>query len=115
NIDYNLESFLMFSAWCRQINWPPTIKAVMDEGLYPRKRIDWRRVGKLVDQLSRRGKAWTGAYQVRAPTKLGQKKGRFVAEVVVGENFRLVLPELVAVLSRSDSTYQEAHKIVMSA
>lgn len=92
NIDYDLKSFLMFSAWCRFVNWPPTIKAAMEEGFYPKKRIDWAKLGRFVDSLP--GKKWTGAYMIRAPKKAGMKKGKFVSEVVIGTNFKLVLPAL---------------------
>jgi hypothetical protein len=96
NIDYDLRSFLMFSAWCRFVNWPPTIQAAMEEGFYPKKRIDWKKLGRFTDNLGRLGqKVWTGAYMIRAPKKAGMWKGKFVSEVVIGTNFKKVLPALV--------------------
>jgi hypothetical protein len=99
NIAYDLKSFLMFSAWCRFVNWPPTIKAAMDEGFYPKKRIDWRSLGKFLDDLAQKQKIWTGAYMIRAPQKKGMKKGKFVSEVVIGENFKAVLPKLATYIT----------------
>src|ERR1700676_1496787 len=75
NIDYDLKWFLQFSALCRTINWPPTIKAILDEGLYPRKRPNWRKIGKFIDNYGKKQKAWTGAFMVRAPRREGAKKG----------------------------------------
>jgi hypothetical protein len=95
HIDYDLRSFLMFSAWCRWINWPPTIAAAMAEGFYPKKRIDWKRLGQFVDRLNKTQKVWTGAYMIRAPKKKGGKKGRFVAEHVINKSFASVVPKLV--------------------
>lgn len=95
NIEYNLRSFLMFSALARWLNWPPTIKAIMDAGLYPRKRVDWVKIGKLIDTLGKKQKVWTGAYMIRAPKKAGMKKGKFVSEVVVGKNFGAMVPRLI--------------------
>lgn len=113
NIKYDLRSFLMFAAWCRWVNWPPTIKAVLDAGLYPKKRIDWKKIGKLVDQLGKSGKVWTGAYMIRAPKK-GQKKGRFVAETVVGKNFKAMLPKIVALLAEDTKSYQEIWAVLQT-
>jgi hypothetical protein len=99
NRTYDLKSFLMFSAWCRFVNWPPTIKAAMDEDFYPKKRIDWRGLGKFLDDLGEKQKVWTGAYMIRAPQIEGMKKGKFVSEVVIGENFKVVLPKLANYLT----------------
>lgn len=103
NIDYDVRSFLMFSAWCRFVNWPPTIQAVMEEGFYPKKRIDWRELGRFTDNLGRLGqKVWTGAYMIRAPQTEGMKKGRFVSEVVIGENFKAKMPGLIKFWANPD-------------
>lgn len=110
NIELDLASFLMFSAWCRWVNWPPTIKAVMDAGLYPRKKVNWVKIGALVDELGKTGKAWTGAYMVRAPGR-GKKKGAFIAEEVIGTHFKALLPSLIGrdgLFSRAPGpSYQE--------
>jgi hypothetical protein len=100
-----LPAFLEFSAWCRWCNWPPTIKAVMDAELYPVEKIDWRRVGKLVDTLGKKQKVWTGAYMIRASSEPGAKKGKFISEQVIGKHFRRKVPELIDLL-RAGATYQ---------
>ena len=101
NIDnYPLENFLLFSAWCRWINWPPTIKAVMDAGLFPSKKpLDWKRIGKLVDTLGKSGKVFTGAYMIRASREKGAKKGKYISEVVVGKNLKALVPKLMTALT----------------
>jgi hypothetical protein len=96
NVEYDLRSFLMFSAWCRWVNWPPTIAAVMKEGFYPKKRIDWQKLGRFVDKI--KGKKWTGAYMIVAPRKVKQKKGVFVARTVIQKSFGGVLPSLIELL-----------------
>jgi hypothetical protein len=113
NIDQNIESFLEFSAWCRFINWPPTIKAVIDAGLYPTRneRVNWVRVGRLVDRLGESGKAWTGAYIIRAPRTPGLRKGKFVSQEVIGKHFRKGVSDLISIFASSNpgmpATYQE--------
>jgi hypothetical protein len=109
-----LENFLMFSAWCRWCNWPPTIKAVMDAGLFPAKTIDWRKVGQLTDRIAKTDKAWTGAYMIRAPKTKGAKKGKFVAEVVVGRNFAKALPRLLDLIARGELSYRTAWETLKS-
>lgn len=101
NIQYDLGSFLMFSAWCRWVNWPPTIAAVMAEGFYPKKRIDWVKLGRFVDKI--KGKKWTGAYMIVAPRKSKQKKGLFVAETVIQKSMGEVIPRLVTLFDSSVS------------
>lgn len=98
NIEYDLKSFLLFAALCRWVNWPPTIQAILDAGLYPKHRIDFKKIGKLIDKLSKKDKVWTGAYMIRAP-KRGGKKGKFVAEEVVGKCLKGILPALTTLLT----------------
>ncbi len=109
-IDYDLRSFLLFSAWCRTINWPPTIKAALDAGFYPERQIDWKRLGQFVDALP--GKVWTGAFMVRASRKPGQKKGEFVSERTIGEYLGKVLPEVIEALQTTPLSYQRVWKAV---
>lgn len=109
NIEYDLKSFLMFSAWCRWCNWPPTIKAVMDLGFYPKRQIDWVGLGKYVD--SQQGKVWTGAYMVRASEVPGQRKGKWISETVVGERFGAFVPELEDRLTALD-TYRDIWEVI---
>jgi hypothetical protein len=103
-----LANFLMFSAWCRLVNWPPTIKSVMDAKLFPSKTMDWKKIGQLTDRIARKGKAWTGAYMIRAPKKKGAKKGRYVAEVVIGRNLKKLIPALLGLFKSDNASYYGA-------
>lgn len=88
-IKADLNSFLMFSALCRWINWPPTIQFIMDLGLWPSQNPDWTAIGLSIDEFHSMGrKAWTGAYMIRAPRKEergNRGKGQFLAERVIEE------------------------------
>lgn len=96
NIKLDLNSFLLFSAWCRWINWPPTILAVMASGFYPAKKVDWERLGKYIDGLD--GKVWTGAYMVRASTDPGVIKGVYISCQVIEDSLGGVVPKIVPLL-----------------
>lgn len=78
------DELIVFSALCRWINWPPTIKALMDKDLHIIKsHDDLVKVGTFLDAIQ--GKVWTGAYMVRAkPFDGGARKGAFVAQQVIG-------------------------------
>jgi alpha-glutamyl/putrescinyl thymine pyrophosphorylase clade 1 len=115
NIDLDLKSFLEFSAFCRWVNWPPTIKAIMDAGLYPSKKIDWVAIGRLLDQRGKTKKVWTGAYMIRASKEKGSKKGRFISQEVIGKCFRKqapVLTDLFINALTSQPTYQQVHGLL---
>lgn len=92
-IVYHLQSFLLFSAFARLINWPPTVHDILEKDWYPKKRIDWKRIGKFVD--TRTGKTWTGAFMLPAPRRRGRKKGKFIAERVIAGSLQKLLPRLV--------------------
>lgn len=113
NIDqYTVENFLLFSALCRWVNWPPTIQAIMDAGIYPtRRQVDWKAVGQLIDRLAKTEKAWTGAYMIRAPKKKGGKKGVFIAQEVIGKCLARGLSPVVELFAQhGDNThYQQVH------
>ena len=87
-------SFVQFTALCRWVNWPPTIAAIMEEGLWPQSKLDLRAIGDFIDQRCASGlKTWTGAYMIRAPKPAlygDMGKGRFVAEVVIGDGLASV-------------------------
>lgn len=86
---------IQFAALCRWVNWPPTIAAMILEGLWPSDNLDLREIGNLIDARKKGGdKAWTGAYMVRAQPGLKIGKGRFVAEQVCGRSLRRAWPEL---------------------
>ena len=98
-IEKDLESFLMFSALCRWINWPPTIKALMDHGYWPRKNLEFKAIGKFIDARKKSGeKVWTGAYMVRAKPGSNKGKGHFVAVEAVGKPLTKAMPLLKAAL-----------------
>lgn len=98
----SLPNFLMFTAWCRWINWPPTILKVMEAGFVnPMDApFDWPKIGRFVDKLE--GKKWTGAYMISAPR--GERrpgKGLFVARDVIKKSFGGALPQLVQLFENS--------------
>jgi len=102
HVEAGLPNFLAFSGLCRWVNWPPTIQLILDAGLYPAEKINWRKIGKLIDAIARTDKAWTGAYMVRADTVTHMPKGQYVAEKVTGESFKIGMVDLLsALLSRS--------------
>jgi hypothetical protein len=87
-------------ALARYINWPPTINALMEAGLW----IDgdarlWKRnpeevfeaIGGFLDRRVMEGhQTWTGAYMVRAESNpdapwYSWGKGRYVANIVIGQ------------------------------
>ena len=80
-------SFLQFTALCRWVNWPPTLIALREAGLWPAKQLDLVRMGDIIDGQARYAKTWTGAYLVPAPQEFHGKigKGQFIAAKVVGE------------------------------
>lgn len=93
NLKAGLQNFLEVTAWCRWINWPPTIQKVIEAGLISAEQINWTAVGRFVDRIP--GKKWTGAYMIAAPRQSKQKKGLFVAQQVIQTSFRHgVLPDL---------------------
>lgn len=82
-----LESFVMWAALCRQINWPPTIQALMSSELWT-NNPDWEQIGAYIDELKGSGeldKVWTSAYLVRAKPGHNKGKGHYVAVEVVGK------------------------------
>lgn len=51
----------------RQINWPDTLQEIMDEGVWPDLKYDWRKVRKIMLARQARGeKLYTGAYMLNA-------------------------------------------------
>lgn len=73
-------------ALARFVNWPVTLKELLDKGHTPEQALDWSAIGKVIDaRTARGGKAWTGAYMIRAesPGGKGGKKGAYVCETVL--------------------------------
>lgn len=51
----------------RQINWPDTLQEIMDAGVWPDRKYDWRKVRKVMLARQARGeKLYTGAYMLNA-------------------------------------------------
>lgn len=112
NVDGGITNFLLFSALCRWINWPPTIKMLLDLDFYPTQgTIDWKQIGRQIDRKSVVDKVWTGAYMIRAPKKKGGKKGAFVAQEVIGKCLARGLSPIVELFAQhGDNThYQQVH------
>ena len=53
NLNLGFSSFIEFTAFCRWCNWPPTIAAIMEAGLYPAQKIDWKAVAKQASRTRR--------------------------------------------------------------
>lgn len=114
HIDYDLQSFLLFSAWCRWVNWPPTIAEALRRGFYPQKEVDWEGLGKFVDQFGATQKTWTGAYMICTP-KRGEKKGCFVARDVIGCNLASILPKLIPLFTSNAVSLSECWSLLHQA
>lgn len=108
-----LASFLMFTAFCRWVNWPPTIKAILEAGLWT-DNPDWTAIGQKVDAIQRTGvKAWTGAYMVRAkPGDSNRGKGQFVAEDVIEKSLTPVLYPLMTCMNSTLLGREQAWKVL---
>lgn len=83
NIDHPLLWFM--PVICRWINWPPTIKEMIEQDAWEQTELhdDWFvALGDQIDyRVSIGEKTWTGAYLITARTiKDGLGKGRWIAE-----------------------------------
>lgn len=90
------EQLIMFAAFCRWNNWPPTINEILKAKLYPAETIDWPAIRDLLLGLER-GKMWTGAYMIRASPD-GRPKASFVIDTIICESVKNALPELMEAL-----------------
>lgn len=109
-IQESLTNFLLFTAFCRWVNWPPTIKYIADKGLWPASQLDWTVIGSAVDEYHRQGnKAWTGAYMVRAKPGDNRGKGCFVAEDVIerslGPRLSIIKTELTLPVRKRENVW----------
>lgn len=92
-----LSAHIMFTALCRWINWPPTIKAIMDAGLYPAEILDFKAIVRVMDQLQASGaKVWTGAYMIRAKPSGRDSKAHYVVNEVIKDGLGPVTVGLAA-------------------
>jgi hypothetical protein len=92
----NIDTFLQFSTLCRMVNWPPTINALLrDKLFYPGiKAIEWGKIGRKLDVLQKRGKAWTSAYMIHGDPYGGEGgKGDYVCKCLK-EGFAEKMPAI---------------------
>lgn len=92
-----IRNLILITALCRLVNWPPTIKLLMDLGYFTPGELDFKGIGAVIDGIS--GKRFTGSYMVRAQPGYGGGKGGFVAEEVVGNSLKNVLPFVAEALA----------------
>ena len=78
-------------AAARQLNWPPTLQALMDAGAWPRSnRFRPESVTTVLEGFRTRKEKWhTGAYMIRAESDrrvpwFNWSKVRYIAEIVLG-------------------------------
>lgn len=108
--EIDLQNFLLFAAWCRWVNWPPTIQAVLAADLFPARKLNWAKIGKVIDRIYASGsKAWTGAYMIRASKEKGRKKGGFISQEVVGKHLKKAIPGIADLLVTGDATFRNVH------
>ena len=101
---------LKFTALCRYVNWPPTLRDLMQQTWFGTP-LDWPQIGQFLDYRCHFEKTWTGAYMVRAERKaLGQSKGTLVAEVAVHRELSKAMPELMAAIATKRR--QEVHRVL---
>ena len=69
----------------RYINWPPTIKELMNKGEWPIHSFSATSFGKVIDDKMKRGeKTWTGAYIITGRNiPKGMDKGYFIAKQMI--------------------------------
>ena len=69
----------------RYINWPPTIKELIDKGEWPIQSFSATDFGKVIDNRMKRGeKTWTGAYIITGRNiPKGMDKGYFIAKNMI--------------------------------
>lgn len=91
------DSFVVFTALCRWINWPPTLQHLMACGFWPAGNFRWKGMVRALEDLKgtvapiwgpRPGKVkvWTGAYMITARGAApGQSKADFIINEVLRE------------------------------
>lgn len=89
---------LAFTALCRWVNWPPTIKLLMNNWKIDQNgRILWESLIPVLESkeprtLNGSTKVWTGAYMIRADRT--KSKATYVIEEVIQRGFIPFIPEL---------------------
>ena len=73
----------------RQINWPPTLQYLMDEGVWPTQYFDSEGISIVLNNWQAKGnKVYTGAYMISAPREKGANKNDYIIGEVIGELWR---------------------------
>lgn len=110
---FGLEYFLMFTAFCRFVNWPPTIDAML-KAIAIEKQIDMRQLGNYVDSLMKDSdKVWSGAYMVRGPRPeeaRGMGKAEFIATKVVQRPMKAGMGSIKAAIN--SKSMQSANEVI---
>jgi hypothetical protein len=81
-------------AIARTINWPPTLQAIMNIGLWPEEEYNWELVSALLDMRMDEGhKVYTGAYMIRAESDpcnewYNKTKQEYITGCVLGNLWR---------------------------
>lgn len=102
-------------ALARFVNWPPTLKMLLDNGLTPDKPMNWGMIGRLLDARSAQGiKTWTGAYMVRAERTKDGSKGKYVCETVLKGMFDNDEKMSALGIAIAECKRQAAHSVLMS-
>jgi hypothetical protein len=86
--------FVLFTALCRWVNWPPSIAAILKEVGWPGPD-DYGKVARVLKRLMAEDqKVWTGAYMVKSMPPQ-DNKADFVVEQVIQEGVLPVAPMIV--------------------
>lgn len=94
------DSFIVFTALCRWINWPPTIDRIMKKGLWPVPNPDREDIAHVIgEQISEEGKAFTSAYMITTSGWKYKDKASFVTGPVL-DGLIAVIDELKARLEK---------------
>ena len=73
----------------RQINWPPTLQYLMNEGVWPTQYFDSEGISIVLNNWQAKGnKVYTGAYMISAPREKGVNKNDYIIGEVIGELWR---------------------------
>lgn len=74
----------------RQINWPDTLTELIQRSAWPHvDNFEPSMITLVLEDRKRRGeKIYTGAYMISAPSRKGDNKQTYIAEQVIGEQWR---------------------------
>jgi hypothetical protein len=74
------EMLWLMAVCARWVNWPPTIKELIDERAWPNLWFNAEHFGKVIDARVNRGeKAWTGAYMIHSLSDPTMQKGMWLS------------------------------------